>query len=284
MSTEPQVSSDANERIRQAWQAQADAWYEQRASLFADSRPIHEWMVTELDPQPGQHVLEVGAGPGETGFLVARKLGTGRLLSTDFASGMVDAARKLGASLGVTNADFRQLDAQAMDLPDASFDGVLCRWALMLMPDPAAALREARRVLRPGGRFVCAVFTGPDENPWASMPVAVLRETGILPPPEPGWQPGILALGDRARLDGLLAGAAFSAVTITHVNMTWHFEQNEDYWRFLVELTALAPLIRGLPDDQRAAFRTAIDSRLEPFRDGARVAVPARCWGIVATR
>jgi len=278
------MSSEANERIRQAWDIQSTAWYEQRGTLFADSRPIHEWMVEQLDPRPGQQVLEVGAGPGETGFLAARKLGEGRLLSTDFAAGMVDAARKLGAGLGVTNAEFRQLDAQAMDLADASFDGVLCRWALMLMPDPAAALREVRRVLHLGGRFVCAVFTGPDENPWASMPVAVLRESGILPPPAPGWQPGILALGDRTRLEDLLNAAAFAEVAITHVDMTWHFEESEDYWRFLVELTALAPVILGLPDAQRAAFRTAIEGRLAAFREGSRFALPARCWGIVATR
>ena len=91
-------------------------------------------------------------------------------------------------------------------------------------------------------------------------------------------------MGDRTRLEDLLNAAAFAEVAITHVDMTWHFEESEDYWRFLVELTALAPVILGLPDAQRAAFRTAIEGRLAAFREGSRFALPARCWGIVATR
>ncbi len=86
-----------------------------------------------------------------------------------------------------------------MDFADASFDGVICRWGFMLMPDPAAAFRECRRVLVPGGRLVFAVFTGPDENPFASIPARVLAEAGHMPPPTAEWRPGILALADRAR-------------------------------------------------------------------------------------
>jgi ubiquinone/menaquinone biosynthesis C-methylase UbiE len=104
---------------------------------------------------------------------------------------MVDAARKRGTELGVTNADYRVLDAQAMDFADSSFDAVICRWGFMLMPDPAAAFRESLRVLVPGGRLVFAVFTGPDKNPFASLPARILIEMGHLSPPTAGWQPGI---------------------------------------------------------------------------------------------
>ena len=122
--------------------------------------------LNELAPSEGQRVLEIAAGPGDTGFLVAPFLGSGRLVSTDLSSSMVDAARKRGAELGITNADYATLDAQAMDLPDASFDGVICRWGFMLMPDPAAALprmpanpragrtTRVRRVHRPGEKSV----------------------------------------------------------------------------------------------------------------------------------
>ena len=194
------MTDAATDKLRQDWDSQAGAWYDQREAMLAASRPVHEWLVTNLQPRDGQRVLEIAAGPGDTGFLAAKRLGTGRLVSTDLSPVMVDAARKRGAELGVKNVEYRPLDAQAMDLPDASFDGAICRWGYMLMPDPAAALRESLRVLKPGGRLVFAVFTGPDENPFASLPARILVEMGHLSRPTGEWQPGILALGDRGRL------------------------------------------------------------------------------------
>jgi ubiquinone/menaquinone biosynthesis C-methylase UbiE len=272
------MTIDATERVRRDWDSQASSWFEQRALMLAATRPIHEWLVEHLEPQDGQRVLEIAAGPGDTGFLAAGRLGKGRLVSTDLAPSMVEAARKRGAELGVENADFRVLDAQAMDCDDASFDGVICRWGFMLMPDPAAALRECRRVLVPGGRLVFAVFTGPDENPFASIPARVLAQTGHLPPPSSGWQPGILALADRARVQALLDGAGFQSTHLEGVDMTWRFGIAGEYWSFLVELTALGPLVRSLPDAARDAVRTAIGARLAPFTGADGIALPSRCW------
>ncbi len=266
------------------WDGQARAWYDQRESLLAASRPIHEWMADHLEAKDGQRVLEIAAGPGDTGFLVAPRLGKGRLLSTDLAPSMVEAARKRGAELGIVNADYRVLDAQAMDLPSASFDGVLCRWGFMLMPYPEAAFRECHRILVPGGRLVFAVFTGPEENPFASIPARILREAGYLPPPASDWQPGILALADRARIQSLLEGAGFRSVHFEGVDMTWTFAGAEAYWDFLVELTALGPVVRRLPDAARDAVRSAIDERLVPFTRDGGIALPSRCWGGVAMR
>lgn len=278
------MTSEATERVRKDWDSLANNWYEQRASLLAASRPIHEWLVEHLEPRDGQRVLEIAAGPGETGFLAAKQLGTGRLLSTDISPAMVDAARRRGAELGIHNVDYRVLDAQAMDSGDAAFDGVICRWGFMLMPDPAAALRECRRVLVPGGRLVFAVFTGPAENPFASIPARVLAEQGHMPPPTAGWQPGILALADRARVEALLDAAGFTSTHIESVDMTWTFTDADDYWSFLVELTALGPLVRSLPATARAAVREAIDRRLTEFARADGIVLPSRCWCGVAIR
>ena len=278
------MPNDATERVRKDWDSQANQWYEQREAMFAASRPIHEWMVQHLDPRDGQRMLEVAAGPGDTGFLVAPLLGSGRLVSTDLSPSMVDAARKRGAELGITNADYRTLDAQAMDLGDASFDGVLCRWGFMLMPDPAAALRECRRILVPGGRLVFAVFTGPEKNPFASVPARILIEMGHLAAPSSAWQPGILALADRTRLESLLHDAGFASPNIEAVAMTWTFAGIDDYWRFLIELTALGPLVRSISDDARREFRERLNARLASFARGAEIALPSECWCGVAVR
>jgi len=276
------MTNDATERVRKDWDSQADKWYEHREALYAASRPVHVWMLNQLAPSEGQRVLEVAAGPGDTGFLVAPFLGGGRLVSTDLSPSMVDAARKRGAELGITNADYAALDAQAMNLPDASFDGVICRWGFMLMPDPAAALRECRRILVPGGRLVFAVFTGPEKNPFASVPARILVEMGHLPPPSSEWQPGILALADRRRLESLLESAGFVSVRLDSVDMTWNFVDIDDYWRFLIELTALGPLVRSLPSASLERFRTTLNERLASFMHGDALVLPSECWGGVA--
>lgn len=276
------MTNEATERVKEEWNSQAASWFRQRESLFAASRPIHEWMVDHLEPRPGMRVLEIAAGPGDTGFLAAKRLDGGRLLSTDLSPSMVESARKRGEELGITNVEYRVLDAQAMDLPDASFDGVLCRWGFMLMPDPLASLRECRRVLVPGGRLVFAVFTEPEENPFASLPARILTEWGFLPKPTGGWRPGIVALGSRTRLLTLIDRAGFASVHVEPVSMTWTFRDADDYWAFLVDLTALGPLVRSLPEETREKFRGAINEGLARFAGDAGIALPSRCWcGVV---
>ena len=269
---------EATEKIRQIWDQQAQTWFDQRESILADSRPVHEWLVRNAAPQVGDRLLEIAAGPGDTGFLAAPLLGSGRLVSTDIAPSMVEAARKRGAELNITNADFRVLDAQAMDLDSNSFDAAICRWGYMLMPDPAAALRETRRVLKPGGRLAFAVFAGPGENPWVSIPLGLMREAGYFPQPSPTWQPNILALADRARIQSLIDAAGFKLAKLESISMAWTFVDADAYWTFLEKTSAMGPIIRGLPEPARTALRTEIDARTAKFRTPERVALPALTW------
>ena len=148
---------------------------------------------------------------------------------------MVDAARKRADELGVKNAEFRQLDAEKMDLPDDSVDGVVCRWGFMLMADPAAALSETNRVLKPGGRISFAVWATADKNLWAATPAMVLVERGAMPAPEPA-RPGIFALGDQGRLEELVTSAGFAAPRIEEVPFTFEYEDLDFHWRATNEL------------------------------------------------
>jgi ubiquinone/menaquinone biosynthesis C-methylase UbiE len=142
----------ARQQSRAAWGAVARGWYAQREELWKASRPVSEWMVRRLDPQSGDTVLELAAGLADTGLMAARLVGdSGRVIVTDFTPEMVAAARWRAEELGVQNVEFRVLDAERMDLETDIVEGVLCRWAYMLMIDPAAAFAETRRVLRPGG-------------------------------------------------------------------------------------------------------------------------------------
>ena len=92
------------------------------------------------------------------------------MISTDFAPEMVDVARRYGEAGGLTNVEHRVMDAENMDIDDDSVDGVVCRYGYMLMADPAAALKETRRVLKDGGPLAFAVWAVPERNPWVAVP------------------------------------------------------------------------------------------------------------------
>jgi ubiquinone/menaquinone biosynthesis C-methylase UbiE len=267
----------------ETWEAMARGWERDRAFIWDVTRTVGERMVAALDPKPGEIVLELAAGTGETGFAAARMVGSdGRLFSTDFSPAMVDAARRRGAELGLENVDYRVLDAERMDLPDASVDGVLCRYGYMLMADPAAALAETRRVLKPGGRLSFAVVGAPDRNPWAAVPGRVLVELGHTPPPEPG-APGIFAMADEARIRELLAGAGFDPPRVEEVEVVWSFADDEELWRFVTELAGgLALVIRGLPEDEQLRVRSEVEQASEPLRSNGGYEMPGLTLNVLA--
>jgi len=254
------------ESSHEVWERIATNWEGERKFIHSATAPVNERMIERLDPKPGDTVLDLAAGTGDTGFMAAAMIGDeGRLISTDFATAMVDAARDVGAELGLENVEHRVLDAERMDLDDSSIDRVLCRFGYMLMADPAAALGETRRVLRDGGRLCFAVWTTPDQNPWAFVPGLVLVERGHIPPPEPG-APGIFAMGDSGRVRELVTGAGFADPEIEQVEIAWPYEDPDEHWTLTRKLAGpLADAIDGLDEEEREAVRVDVRSRIEPL-------------------
>jgi ubiquinone/menaquinone biosynthesis C-methylase UbiE len=258
------------------WEAMAPGWDDRHAYFEETAQPVTERMLERLEPAPGHTILELAAGTGITGFAAAALVGpSGRVIASDFSEAMVETAERHAAELGLGNVEFRVLDAEQLDLPDEAVDGVLCRWGYMLMADPAAALAETHRVLRPGGRLACAVFGAPEKNPWVALPSRVLQERGHLPPPEKG-APGILALADEVRLRGLFAGAGFSEPQIEEIAFTWRFADTDEYWEFLTGAAgAIAMVLGRLDEEERERVREQVVERVAPFAGAGGIALPA---------
>jgi ubiquinone/menaquinone biosynthesis C-methylase UbiE len=238
------------------WRQMAPGWEDRREWLMDITGRVNEWLVDKADPQPGQTFLEIAAGTGDLGFFAAERVGAqGRVISTDFAPEMVDVARRHGGVRGLTNVEYRVLDAERMNLDDASVDGVLCRWGYMLMADPAAALNETRRVLRGGGPLAFAVFMTTERNPWAAVPGTTLVQLGHMPVPEPG-APGIFALGDSDRIRQLVTAAGFGQPELEEIAFDFRHSDFDGLWDALVGLSPLARVITALPEDERRATRT----------------------------
>ncbi len=264
-------NEDPTAAVERSWDAVSGAWARHRERIFDGFRHVSEWLVAAVDPQPGQTVLEVAAGTGETGFLAADRVGSGgQVISTDLAPGMVDAARQRADSLGLTNVECRVMDAQRMDLPDDSVDAVISRLGFMLMPDPAATFREVRRVLRRGGTLAYAVIGEPERNAWMSLTVMAFVSRGHLPGGgDPFGAGGPFSLAAAQRNVELLEAAGFTTVDVRDVEGTFPFADVEDHWRFQLEVAGpVADLAASVDPDELAEVKDALATSMEPHRSG----------------
>jgi ubiquinone/menaquinone biosynthesis C-methylase UbiE len=250
----------------EVWERMAPGWERWRAQLADALTPVREWLIRALGPQPGNTVLELGAGTGETGFEAAALLGEdGRLISTDFSPQMVEVARRRGIELGLGNVEYRVVDAERIALDSASVDGVLCQSAYMLVADPAAALADTRRVLRPGGQLALSVWGTPRQNPWASIGGMILIERGHLPPPDPA-APGVFSMASEERTRALLDAAGFGSVRTEDVPVRFDFSSIEEYEQWVLDVAGqFAMVLRALPEDEREVLRARLREAFVPF-------------------
>jgi SAM-dependent methyltransferase len=235
---------------------------------------------------PGEKLLELAAGPGDTGFLaLPHLLPGGSLHSTDVAPEMVDAARRRAAELALDHVTFAIEDMTSLSFGDAEFDGVLCRWGVMLVPDMEAAASEIARVLRPGGRAALAVWADPANNDWMTASGRSALELGLLERPDPE-APGPFRLSGEGALEALLERAQLDVQTVEDVAMTWRAPSLAAWWEISRDMSRmLALLLERLTPDEVEAVREGAERRLERYVEpGGEVVVPSLARVALAVR
>ena len=269
---------------RETWAQVAPGWEERREWFMGITGLVNDWLLDKASAEPGQTVLEIAAGTGDLGFRVAERVGEeGRVITTDLSPQMLDVARRQGEARGLSNVDYRLLDAERMDLEDDSVDAVVCRWGYMLMADPAAAFKETRRVLRDGGPLAFAVWRTPDRNPWASVPAMTLVQLGHMPPPETD-APGMFALGEPARISELVTGAGFGEPEREEIAFEFRYLDFDDLWNALLRMSPSGRTIDELSAEEQRATVEAVRKNVAPYRneDGS-YSSPAATWGVLAS-
>lgn len=127
-------------------------------------------LVASAALAPGERVLDVACGTGLVSFAAAQAVGPeGHVTGVDLSARMIDSAARRAQQRGIAHARFTRMDAERLEFPDASFDVALCSLGLMYLPDPEWAIGEMRRVLRPGGRLVLAVWGERARCGWSAV-------------------------------------------------------------------------------------------------------------------
>ena len=282
----PESQADAlRAQLRTMWGAVAPGWEEYAEFIDSRGAELTEAMLQAAELKPGERVVELAAGPGGLGLEAAKALGSrSEVVVSDVATEMTAIAARRAEELGLSNVTARDLDLEAIDEPDSSFDAVLCREGLMLVVDPVRAAREIRRVLRPGGRAVVAVWAERERNPWLGRVFdAVSAELGTQLPPPGVPQP--FSLGDSGSLEAVMADAGFGRVRIAEVEVPYSGSSADEWWS---RTTALAGPLRGvvaaLPEPKRAALAARAREAVAEFETPDGLDIPGVSRLAIANR
>lgn len=223
--------------------------------------PVVEGVIARASLKPGKNVLDVGTGTGSVAVRAATLAGPGgRVLGIDVSSEMLALARRSASDLALDNLSFREGRAEEIPADDSEFDVLLASLSFMYVIDRAAAARESARVLRRGGRFVAAVWAGPER-----CDIVLLQQTAgrfAPPPPVPGVGPG--ALADASAFLAQLADSGIDAHVETET-LGFDFPDFASAWEVLAGVTTA-----NLPPERQHEAKAAALEAMWPQGDGPR--------------
>ena len=269
------------ETQRAEWTARVESFARDAAPR---TRPFAEALVELLPPPRGGRVLDVATGTGIVAAEAARRAGAnGSVLATDFIAEWEPYVLATAAEAGAVNIRFAPMPAESLELPDASFDVVYCQFGLMFVPNPVAALREMRRVLRPEGRLGIAVWSVPE-----TVGIFLIsRVVAPALPPAEGEPPlSPLGMGAPGLLEGLVARAGFRDVAAQLVTRHYEVADAEAEWRrwSADTVSPIAQGVRELPAREQRRLREEVIAAIESFRDGETIRVPSEAVVVTASR
>jgi SAM-dependent methyltransferase len=236
------------------WNSVAPSWERQAQFVDEHMAAATTLLLDMAAVVHGDEVIELACGPGGAGLAAAERVGeAGRVVLADLAEEMVAVAARRAS--GLAQVTTLLCDQAAIDAPDASFDAVLVRHGLMFAEDPVAAVREALRVLRPGGRYGVAAWGSRAANPWLGLILDAVGEQFGVPFPPPGIA-GPFALDDPDRLAGVLEEGGLEAVDVRSVPTPMTAGSLEEWWDRVPQLAGpLSQALEGMVPEVRDAIR-----------------------------
>jgi len=237
---------------RQNWDSVAEGWKQWWGPIEKGAQRLSNRLTELAKIKSGQRVLDIASGIGEPAITAAKIVGTsGHVLATDISVQMLGIAKERAVSLRLQDIiEFKESDAEILDLPDSAYDAVLCRWGLILLPNLDAALGKIHDSLISGGRFAAAVWVDAPKVPIISLAARIISEQLRMPPP-PAGVPNPFSLADIKKLENHLVKAGFGDVHTETVNVTFEFASGEDYSQYCRAVSAPARIALSKETEER---------------------------------
>ncbi len=249
---------------RHKWRARHDAFTQAATQVILEA----------LAPRPSLHLLDLASGMGEPALSLAAAVGpSGHVTATDIEPEALAVAQEDALSRGLSNLGIRLADAESLPFRDATFDGVTCRFGIMFFADPAKALRECLRALKPGARAVFLAW-GSAEQPFVATTGGILaKHASVSPDPA---APNPFRYAEPGTLRRALEEASFIQVQEEQrtIPLVWAGPPAE-FWEAFSQMAApYQPLLQSLPPERRAQVDCEIAAAIGKYYDGERVTFP----------
>jgi SAM-dependent methyltransferase len=273
----------ANAAQIEHWNAEAGrTWAEFQTQLDRTIEPFGREGMKALAPRPGERVLDIGCGCGQTTVELAALVGpTGAVLGVDVSAPMLEVARRRAVPGGAARAEFRQIDAQTGDLGGQAFDGMFSRFGVMFFSDPGAAFANIRKALRPSGRLAFVCWRPFAINDWMRVPMeAALPLLPPMPQADP-TAPGPFAFADPDRIRAVLAEGGFKSVTIAPFDSSIDSPDVEQALDLALRMGPLGRALREHPE-RMSEIADAVRHALSGYESPSGVKLPAAIWVVRA--
>ena len=247
-----------------------------KAKSAAMGQPVTDALVDYAQPAPGMRVLDLASGTGEPAITLASRVGdAGHVTALDVSGELLEIAAERARARGFTNFTTSQSDAHTLSFPDNSFDLATSRFGVMFFRDPVSAMRELRRVLRPGAR-ACLLAWGPFEQPyWQSMMGVVHRHVGgpLLPP----GGPNPFRFAEPGSLTSMLQSAGFDTVEEQTKTFPWAWPGSiEEVWEQARSVAVpFRPMLDRVPAEKWPQINADVHAAVRRYFDGEKIAFGA---------
>lgn len=265
------------------WNATAgETWALFQEQLDRQIAPLGLEGLRVLAPATGERVIDIGCGCGQTSLDLARRVGSnGHVVGVDISAPMLDVARRRPLSGSTMRPEFREADAQSVDLGHAVFDAAFSRFGVMFFSDPVAAFSNIRQSLKPHGRLGFVCWRPLSENTWMLAPLNAALPFLPAPPPADPLAPGPFALSDAGRVRSILRDAGFGSVTIEPFDAIIGSGDIEQTLELTLEVGPLGAALRENPQ-QKSNVADAVRKVLTHYATPAGVLMPAAVWIVLA--